>query len=575
MMTWMTRIINQLRALVTKVTFFIFFFFLLSLSFVSFRFVYSNAFPSMLLWSNFLGEKQVRFGATPSFRRLKSQRSNKWDPDILAAWGGNPVVFSNEDLLGGDSGVYNIRVETVTSLVSPSEAYANLETPTGESEPLTGRTWRSETGRSWRSEEGKYMEDDEEEYYAEDIPIIRLRMIYFLVCFAFSIYSPFFVLYMKNEIGLSAGQVGMVAALQIVGGYIVGPGMSLAVDKYRIHKVVWITSMLLCIIPVELITLAKSFGSAVGIALAIAALNAPISSLLDSSTLCFLGPRSHEYGKIRMFGAVGWGLGSLVAGSIVQELGTQYAFHLFGLCMVMVAVIVVTLDFTVMHEEVEDIMEDSVSFFNSVVLLIPSWSYAFFLFVAVVAGFGATSLQSLLLMFLSDLGAPDFLEGLTLSVATISELPIFWMSGSIIKRYGASSLLCASMVAFTVRSTLVSFLKNPWMVLPLQLLHGFTFAGAWTAGVALAKENSPVGLETSGQSIFSLAYNGIGGLSGSIIGGQLYDLVGPRRMYQIKGLLFAITVCLYLLTLADWRSTFRKLRRYRDEAPHASQYHSI
>merc|ERR1712188_348671 len=101
------------------------------------------------------GEKQVTFGATPSFRRLKSQRSNKWDPDILAAWGGNPVVFSNEDLLGGDSGVYNIRVETVTSLVSPSEAYANLETPTGESEPLTGRTWRSETGRSWRSEEGK------------------------------------------------------------------------------------------------------------------------------------------------------------------------------------------------------------------------------------------------------------------------------------------------------------------------------------------------------------------------------------------------------------------------------------
>merc|ERR1711977_370072 len=275
------------------------------------------------------------------------------------------------------------------------------------------------------------------------------------------------------------------------------------------------------------------------------------------------------------FGAVGWGLGSLVAGLLVQMFGNQAAFHLFGVCMVGVSSIALSMDFTVIHEAGDDIFEDSLSFFHSITLLIPSWSYVFFLFVAVVAGFGATSLQSLLLMFLSDLGAPDFLEGLTLSVATISELPIFWMSGSIIKRYGASSLLCASMVAFTVRSTLVSFLKNPWMVLPLQLLHGFTFAGAWTAGVALAKENSPVGLETSGQSIFSLAYNGIGGLSGSIIGGQLYDLVGPRRMYQIKGLLFAITVCLYLLTLADWRSTFRKLRRYRDEAPHASQYHSI
>ena len=54
-------------------------------------------------------------------------------------------------------------------------------------------------------------------------------------------------------------------------------------------------------------------------------------------------------------------------------------------------------------------------------------------------------------MFLSDLGAPDILEGLTLSVATLSEMPIFYASGAIIKRYGASSLLFASMVAFTIR----------------------------------------------------------------------------------------------------------------------------
>merc|ERR1711977_744790 len=219
-----------------------------------------------------------------------------------------------------------------------------------------------------------YYEDDSVAFY-ESVPMVRLRMIYFVICFAFSIYSPFFVLYMKNDIGLSAGQVGLVAALQIVGGYVVGPLISLLVDKFRIHKPVWIAAMLLCIIPVELISLAKSFHSAIGIALFIAALNAPISSLMDSSTL--------------------W------------------------------------MDFTVIHEAGDDIFEDSLSFFHSITLLIPSWSYVFFLGVSIVAGFGATSLQSLLLMFLSDLGASDFLEGLTLSVATISELPIFWASGAI------------------------------------------------------------------------------------------------------------------------------------------------
>ena len=100
-----------------------------------------------------------------------------------------------------------------------------------------------------------------------------------------------------------------------------------------------------------------------------------------------------------------------------------------------------------------------------------------------------------------------------------------------------------------MRALLVSVLTNPWWVLPLQLLHGFTFAGTWTAGVALAKEHSPEGLETTGQSLFSFAYNGVGGLSGSIVGGQLYDWLGPRSMYRIKAALFAVTVVLYAVAL--------------------------
>ncbi len=112
-----------------------------------------------------------------------------------------------------------------------------------------------------------------------------------------------------------------------------------------------------------------------------------------------------------------------------------------------------------------------------------------------------------------------------------------------------------------------------------QLLHGFTFAGAWTAGVALAKENSPVGLETSGQAIFSLAYNGVGGLAGSIVGGQLYDILGPRQMYRIKAAVFAATLFLYLLTLANWSWLSRWLccNKRGDRAPPTSAggYHRI
>ncbi len=308
----------------------------------------------------------------------------------------------------------------------------------------------------------------------------KLRAVFFLTGFAFSIYMPFIVLYFKNSVGLSAGQVGLIAALQIVGGYLVGPPISLLVDRYRVHKAVWMASLVLCIAPVECITLAHSFSHAVAVAVSISCVTAPMSSLQDSCTLCFLGPESHQYGRIRLWGAVGWGLGSLAGGSIVEWVGMQYAFHLYALTMLAVAATVSSLDFASIEMAMEASKRSAAapgtngggegdSFWRSVRRLIPDLSYLFFLFVAVVAGFGATSLQSLLLMFLSDLGAPDILQGLMLSVATVSELPIFWASGSIIKKYGAASLLCASMAAFAVRATLVSFLRNPWMVLPLQV----------------------------------------------------------------------------------------------------------
>jgi len=64
---------------------------------------------------------------TTSFRRLKSSRSTKWDPDILAAWGGNPLVYSQEEP-SENSEVYNIRAERVTSIYhSPSEAFLNMD----------------------------------------------------------------------------------------------------------------------------------------------------------------------------------------------------------------------------------------------------------------------------------------------------------------------------------------------------------------------------------------------------------------------------------------------------------------
>lgn len=116
----------------------------------------------------------------------------------------------------------------------------------------------------------------------------RLCAIFFLNSFGFSIYLPYFVLFVKEKVGLSAGQVGIIAALEIVGGYAVSPLVSLFVDRYRRHRLVWLTSIISCIVPIESVPLAKTFGAALGLALVTAVLKAPSGSILNAYTLALV-----------------------------------------------------------------------------------------------------------------------------------------------------------------------------------------------------------------------------------------------------------------------------------------------
>jgi hypothetical protein len=45
-------------------------------------------------------------------------------------------------------------------------------------------------------------------------------------------------------------------------------------------------------------------------------------------------------------------------------------------------------------------------------------------------------------------------------------------------------------------------------VLPVEMLHGFTFALAWAAGTAFVSKIAPPGLETTTQAIFYGLYYG-------------------------------------------------------------------
>jgi uncharacterized membrane protein YfcA len=47
------------------------------------------------------------------------------------------------------------------------------------------------------------------------------------------------------------------------------------------------------------------------------------------------------------------------------------------------------------------------------------------------------------------------------------------------------------------------------------------------------------------MAILSVCYDGVGGITGVMVGGWLYQVYGPRAMYRIKGAAVAVVLLIY------------------------------
>jgi MFS transporter, PPP family, 3-phenylpropionic acid transporter len=137
--------------------------------------------------------------------------------------------------------------------------------------------------------------------------------------------------------------------------------------------------------------------------------------------------------------------------------------------------------------------------------------------------------------------------GISLTFATLSEIPVLFFSDNLLKKFEARRLILFSLVIFSLRAFAYSVMQVPWVVLPIQLTHGLTFSTMWIAGVAYVNEIAPEGLGATAQSLFSSVTMGLGAMVGGFAGGFLYQAVGSASMFRIAGYGVMVFIIVFVL----------------------------
>lgn len=235
--------------------------------------------------------------------------------------------------------------------------------------------------------------------------------------------------------------------------------------------------------------------------------------LSDAACYEVVRHKPQEYGRQRLWGTISWGLATLVTGYLndIATGGSKTTNYSPGFYLMLVFVLVDILILSRVQLKKANI---STNICKDVGTIFSSWKTAVFAFGVYVSGAMSGLLWTYEFWYLTELGSSQLLLGLVAGVqCLVTEVPFFFFSGWFIKKFRHFYCLIASIAAFALRLGLYTILHNPWMVLPIEVLHGITYAVFCAAMTLYAVECAPPGTEATMLGILGGIFEGLGNVT--------------------------------------------------------------
>jgi PPP family 3-phenylpropionic acid transporter len=376
-----------------------------------------------------------------------------------------------------------------------------------------------------------------------DRRMLPAKSFYFFYYAAAAALAPFLVLYYE-QLGLNGRQIGVLTGMLPLVTLFSAPVWGGAADARNRHRSALSLAIVGTMAAVLVLSTARTFLALIPVIIAYAIFVAPIAPLADNTVLAMLGPRTSEYGRHRLWGAVGWGLSAPLVGELTERAGLQWMFYVYVPVLFLALLVARRLPL-----EEAPLRQP---FWRNLRVMLANRRLVLLLATVFTGGASLGLVGNYLFLYMDGLGANNTLMGLALTMATISEMVILFFSSHLLASRSARGLLAVGLLACVVRTFAYSVVSTPWVILLVQLLHGPAFALMWAAGVYTADRLAPQGMGATAQGLLASVMIGLGNAAGGFFGGLLYDLVGPVAMFRWTAA--AVLAASFVLLASDRRA---------------------
>ena len=368
----------------------------------------------------------------------------------------------------------------------------------------------------------------------------RLSGFYFCYFAFIGAFAPYFALYLRS-LGYSAAQIGLLLAVNPV-ARIFGPNLwGWLSDHYRARSQL----IRLTAVGTAVAFVAVFFNHGfVWMFMALLLLNVfwcGVLPLAESATLSLVGSRVGAYGRVRLWGSVGFVAVVILGGYLLDFFGVG---TLAPMVLTLLVLMAASTFFLPRDREPSHHTEHA-----SILSIVKRPEV-----IALLAGFFLMQIahgpyNAFYSIHLVEAGYSKKAVGWLWSLGVIAEIGLFVLLPRLMRAYSLNQILLFSFGCAFVRLLMIAWgIGSLTILLAAQLLHAITFGAYHSAGVAMMHQIFRGRNQARGQAIYTSLGYGLGGTLGTLMAGYSWETLGSEWTFT-----FAATAALLALIVVAWK----------------------
>lgn len=357
----------------------------------------------------------------------------------------------------------------------------------------------------------------------------RLAGFYFLNFAILGLFLPFWPLYLQAK-GFSPVEIGALLAI-LLATRIVSPNFWgwVADKRNRPVQIIRLTSALALFAFLAVYVVDGFWQMALMLAVMGWFWNAVLPQF-EAVTLKSLGQGQAEYGRLRAWGSVGFVVTVLLGGEVLERLGYAYMPALLWPTFLLVAVLAwflpvdnATYDASSNRDLFKVLKQPAVIGLLVAVCLMQVSHAVYYTFYS---------------LWMEQHGYSGAAIGGLWSLGVIAEILVFWVTGRLLQRWSAETLLLFSLLMTAVRWQITVWLPETLTaVLFAQTLHAITYGVYHAAAIQLVHRYFKGGLDARGQGLYSSVSFGLGGAIGAFVMGHAWESAGAVASFSLASVI--------------------------------------